>query len=540
LTDTEQASQPFFSPDSRSLGFVAQGKLRKVSLDDGAVTTLTAAENVLGASWGPNEQIVFSARDKLFTIPTAGGAPRALTDLNTEARELAQGWPLVLSDGKTVVYASFDSGGITHARLGVASLESGRTRILPISGSSPIGVIGGYLVYGRESNSDIMAIPFDTLELRPTGAPVRVESPVIVDGSGARAGLSQTGSLVYQRSARYSQLVVADPGGGERTLLDELKIYRRPRMSPDGRRIVFSVESCGPCSDQSRSEQVWLYDVATGAVRQLTTGGQLNTNAEWTPDSKRVIYSSDRSGRRSIWSHLVDGGQPPELLLDIPGFINLGGPLTPDGHAHVYTVTPDTRIVGSRDNWYRQRKQVIWYRRLDGDTVPKALTSDDESQAAAPAISPDGQWLAYTSNNSGVTQVYVRRFNAPGDRYQVSTDGGLVPAWSRDGRRLFYTHDRRLLAAALSMSPQFAVTDRQVLFQLDGFEPLFVRDYDVALDDKHFLLLRIKGRWPDGQTVLVPNLLETIRKVEGRTDGTQRPTFAPNSLKFQNTFGNSD
>ena len=505
LAGTEQASQPFFSPDNRSLGFVTKGQLKKVSLDGGAVATLTAAESVYGTSWGRNDQIVFSSKNRLFSVPAAGGTPGAIADFNIYAREVAQRWPLLLSDGKTVLYTSVDSAGVSNARIGVASIDSGSTKVLPVRGFSPLGVGNGYLVYGSETNS-IMAVPFDTLRMVPIGSPFVAEVGALVDGSGAmKAGLSRTGSLVYQRSARYSQVVLTDTAGRERILLDQWKIYRRPRLSPDGGRLLFSTQSCEGCSGRSLTEHVWLYEFSTGKVTQLTTKGTFNSGAEWMPDGKRITYQSDQAdpgGKRSLWSQGVDVDAHAEPMIQAPGFTNMGAEPTPDGRAVVYAITTDLQISG-------ETKSSIWYRRLDGDTTPKALTGD-KFQSVAATVSPDGQWLAYTSDESGVRQVYVQSFPEPSERHQVSTDGGAVPRWSRDGRRVFYTNNHRLLAATLTTAPPFAVTDRVVLFQLEGYEPGIHRDFEVALDDKHFFLLRGQGAWPDGKTVFVPNWMEKV------------------------------
>jgi serine/threonine-protein kinase len=242
LPGTEDAERPLFSPDGKWLAFLTKGRFRKVPVAGGTVIPLPDVSEVNGASWGPNDLIVISVDGRLSVVLPNGGALRALSRPDSAAGETGHRWPRLLADGKTLLYTSWRTG-LDNARIGVASLESGKTTPLGISGTFPLGVAEGQLIYSSV-NGSLMAVPFDVRGQRVTGTPKVVVDHLVVGSDGAaKAELSASGSLVYQTGKSTMRIVLADGRGGTRPLIAEPGMYEFPRFSPDGKRVAFTVSS---------------------------------------------------------------------------------------------------------------------------------------------------------------------------------------------------------------------------------------------------------------------------------------------------------
>ncbi|HVT38682.1 MAG TPA: hypothetical protein VHE78_06550, partial [Gemmatimonadaceae bacterium] len=486
IPGTVGAVMPFFSTDSKWLGFWLNGSLRKVPLEGGAVVPLADVGGIFGASWAPNNMIIVSTGSGLATIPAAGGALGRLTTPDSARGEEDQRWPLALADGKTVLYTSWGHGGLNAAKIGVASLETGRSTILELPGTFPLGVVDGLLVYASASGA-LMAVSFDAGRSRVLGDPAPVVTDVLVGLLGpAKAGMSRNGSLVYQIGARGSQLVLADGRGVTRPLSTERERYSFPRFSPDGKQIAVAIRS-------SAGSDVWIYDPAQGTTARLTTDSN-SCCPEWTPDGKRVLFvsHSNREERAALWWRPADRSGPAAPLLKLDGADLFTGLLSPDGQTLVYETT--TYEIG--------------YRRLTGDTASKRI-APASAIAATPSLSPDGRWLAYVSNESGTGQVVVQPFPGPGAHVQVSTDGGIEPVWARGGHRLFYRHNRQIIAAKIKAVPTFAVTGRAVVFEGPPFAGSNMHThYDVSPRGTEFLFVKMVG---DVQTIIVHDWRDELR-----------------------------
>jgi len=486
LSGTEGAQQPFFSPDGRSIGFVAGQQLKKIAVAGGTAVPLAEVPGGMnGASWGPNDVIVISTRGKLAVVPAGGGAIRPLGGRDSTS----QYWPSVLPGGKHVVYTLW-RGTTTSAKLAIASIADGSTRALDVAGFFPLGVLDGQLIYGSTGGS-LMAVPFDAGRLRATGPPTLAVDRVVVGGSGAtKAALSRSGSLVYVRGSSTRQLVLVDPTGPTRTLLAEPRAYNSPRFSPDGRRVAVDVAT-------GTSTDVWSFDIASGTLMRLTTEGTVNERPEWAPDGKRVLFRSDRAGQRtSLWWQPADGSGRAELLLAQPDRDLWEGVLAPDGRTLVYR----TGTTGTAD---------VWYRGLGGDTTSKPVAATPATEFAA-RLSPDGRWVAYVSDESGARQIYVRPFPGPGGVVQASVDGGESPIWSRDGRRLFYHRGQQFLSATITTTNPPAVTAREMLFEGDFVLATGHASYDVSPDGKQFLLVKPTGG--ESQVIVVHDWKSELRR----------------------------
>ena len=493
---TDGASQPIFSPDGRWLAFWAAGRLQMVALSGGAPQVIMEIPEQAGVAWPSPDQIVVERIGRLLAVSPTTHAVRQLSTPDTTQHETAQMYPVTVGDGAHLLYSSWGHGGAEGIKIGLMSLATGRSRVLDVTAVSALGMLDGSLI-AVTSNNNIIAVPVDFARGRVTGAPLPVASGVAVTAASVgKAALSPAGTLTYVSGAHESEMVLVDSAGRRQPLLAERRAYGFPRYSPDGRRIAFTIASGG-------SSDVWIHDIAAATTTRLTSGGSVNERPEWTPDGKRVLFRTDRANLSSIWWQPVDGSGAATPLVMSKSAPTYEAVITPDGAAVVYQT--DT---SSSD---------LEYRRLAGDTTRKPVVATRAYEEAL-RLSPDGRWIAYSTDESGAYEVVVQPFPGPGPRTQVSTNGGVEPVWSRDGRRLFYRTGRRVVAASLTTVPQLAVASRAELFD-DVFLPATSphANYDVSPDGSHLLFLA----GVDDQRLMVAynwavELRNRVRTVSGR------------------------
>ena len=468
IPGTDGAQGPFFSPDTKWLGFWAGGRLFKVSLGGGAPVPITEIAVAFGAAWVSSDVIVVSRNNALYTVSAGGGPLQLLTRPDTVNGEAAQVFPESVWDGESIIYTSLAparAGGGT--RVGIVSVPTGKATILPINGYR-IGVVDDHLIYS-DAASGLFAVPVDIKRRRITGASKAIANDILVYALGPNISMSQTGTLVYESVAPSTDMVLVDLQGGSRPALHDTRSFAFPRYSPDGKRVAVSVGASG-------GSDVWVYELANGTGMRLTTDGLRNERPEWTPDGAAVIYRSTRDNRAALWRNEVDFSARPVAVLTNPRLAFYEGVITADGKWLVFQQDTITSDIG--------------YRAVTGDTTLRLITHTPESNETMARVSPDGRWVAYVSDESGSDQVVVQPF-PNGGRTQVSASGGTEPVWSRDGRTLFYRDGRSIMAASFTTAPGFAVTSRRALF-----DDRYVRatsphaNYDVSRDGKEFLLLR--------------------------------------------------
>jgi serine/threonine-protein kinase len=489
IPGTEGAALPFLSPDGKWVAFFSGGQLKKVPIDGGPAVVIAAVTQSNGASWGPDNVIVLGAYggvEGLSRVAASGGTPSPFTRPDSAGGEFSQRFPQVLADGKTVLYTSWGSGGLQTARIGVASLETGESTILDLLGSSPFGVYEGHLLYARADGA-LMAAPFDLGRRTVTGSSVAVLDGLAIGGSGvAKAALSESGTLAYLTGSATSRLVLVGQNGGVRPVLSEPRAYESPRFAPDGKRIAVTV--------RSRPPDIWVYDIAAGTLARLTSEAA-NFRPEWTPDGKRIVFLSNRSGEVGTWWRPADGTAPPQKVFESRDEA-LEVEVAPDSGVLVYRLNQSGGSYG------------VFFRSLADVSTPRPFVSTASYHELMPSLSPDGRWLAHVSDETGAAEVYVRPFPGPGPRYPVSAGGGSEPHWAPDGRRLFYRHGRQLLAARVTTVPSFSVTGRDVLFEGNYSTSTSHQNYDVAPDGQGFLMLQPDA---DVEVVVVLNWLTELR-----------------------------
>jgi serine/threonine-protein kinase len=492
VVGSDEAYGPFFSADGKWIGFRTGTELKKVPISGGTPVSLgETGDRFFGAASMPNGDIIMSADTSLLLIPSSGGVPRSVSKLDSSRDEVAQRWPLALSDGEHVLFGSYPVAGTVRARIGVVSIKTGKSRLLDIVGTCPVALIDGLLIYSSAAGA-LLAVPFDERTLRSSGSPVAVVDQVVVGPATgpAKAAASRSGSLIYLSGSSASTIVVADTQGTLRPLITNGSNFSYPRFSPDGKRIALSQVS-------STGSSIWIYTIASGTLQRLTAEGTINDRPEWSPDGRSVVFRSNRSSRdnkASIWRQPADGSGAAELLFRVPGSAVNEAVISPDGRTLVARVTDPLS-----SNSFQARG-------LTGDTGTRVLSGFSGLGAR---ISPDGDWLAYASRLSGLSQVYVTPLEGPPAQYQVSTYGGITPVWSPDGKSLLYgTTTRQIVAATLTFTPAFGITSRRTLF--DGnfnFDDSHA-SFDISPDGRNFLIPRSNSA--DARLILVHDWREEL------------------------------
>lgn len=485
IPGTEGGDSPFFSPDGRWIGFWADGQIRKVAVAGGPVVAICEAMPLFGVHWGADDRIVFAQRvGGLWQVAARGGPPSGLTSLGEH--ELSHRLPHVLPGGDAVLFTvrRFFSQW-QDSTIEVYVRSTGERRRLIDSGADARYVPSGHVVFARAGA--LFAAPFDLRRLVVTGDPVGVLEDVmqaisagtpVIDTGAAQFSLDSAGTLVYVPGGIHptaaDALMWVDTSGRTEPLDAPPRRYTAPRLSPDGRRIAVSIASA------SLGFDIWTYDLDRGTLAPLTFTGS-SIFPVWTPDGSRVTFSSIVEGRRDIFWVAADGSTRPERLI------------SSDHEQDPADWSPDGRTLVFVER-HPETKGDIRALSLDTNSdTPILASAFDEIE---PALSPDGRWLAYASDESGRHEVYVRPFPGPGPRYAVSTDGGREPAWSRDGGTLYYTGTvvapgEPLLAASITPGATFSAGRSRRLFDVWPYLTANrIRGYDTSADGR---LLMVKG-----------------------------------------------
>jgi Tol biopolymer transport system component len=478
LAGTEGATGPFFSPDGEWIGFYADGKLKKISVDGGTSISLCDAPEGNGATWLPDNTIVFNAdwREGLRRVPAAGGTSTVLTRPDLSRGETFHWWPDVLPDGRAVLFTNQRGPGSEGASIAVLSLESGKWETIIEKGTNPHYLRTGHILY--LSGSALFGASFDAQKLKMTGPPSPVLQGALVDPdfSTAQAAVSREGSIAYvpgMVTRLQNTLTRVDRMGHEQPLTDLHRGFEDLTISPDGRFLATTI--------MGDVWNVWLYDLERGVLSRLTFEGD-NRDPIWTADSKRVIYVSFRNGHFGIFWKPISGGQPEEELVATD---SLPWPTScsRDGHWLTYDVGPPAPATG------------VYLLSLIGER--KATLMIVEPFAEAAMISPDGKWAAYESRESGRSEIYVRQFPSGATKWQISTEGGIRPKWSANGRELFFRTrgirgESTLMDVAIQTEPSLVASKPRPLFPFRYAQA--GHDYALLPDNQHFICIKESER----------------------------------------------
>jgi len=478
LPGTEGAALPFWSPDSRWIGFFARGKLRKIEANGGPVFTLADAPDPRGGTWNEKGVILYgpAAATTLFRVSASGGKSTPATRLDSHRQENTHRFPHFLPDGRHFLYLSRRSGAGAGSEpmIQVGSLDSPEVRPLVETASNAV-VASGYLLY--VSQGALVARRFDPDKLRLQGDPITVAEDLRMDErfSYGVFSASRNGALVYQTGKKQPQsnMTWMDRTGKVLGTLGgpaQYYIGGCPQISHDENRVSVAIVNL-----ENGLSDIYLANSKGGARSRLTFGPGDSFVATWSPDGNRLVYAAGLGGKKyEIRSKPASGVRSEETLVTTSTF-SFPSSISPDGRSLLYDM--DERGPTGRD---------IYLVALSGDRTPKRLIATQADEESG-NFAPNGRFLAYVSDESGRDEVYVAAFPQPGGKWQVSPGGGIEPRWRADGKEIyFFDLDNRLFAAPVSMEgPDFRSGTPQPLFQTRSMGRI---RYDVTRDGQRFLV----------------------------------------------------
>ena len=468
LQGTEGAISPFFSPDGQWVGFFADGKLKKISLEGGRPLTICETNYfVPSATWGPDDTIIFESRSpSLSRVSASGGTPEIITTPDRKKGETWHFFPEMLPDGKEVLFTISRGVNIKDRNIALLNLETGEQRTVLKGGFNGRYAATGHIVFERFGT--LMAAPFDLHQHKVTGSPIPIHEGI----QRYNWSFSGNGSLVYVprgESMAKSSLVWVNRQGEAKPLTEERRSYRYPRISPNGTQVAVGIIY--------ENTDIWVYNVESSTSNRLTFGGY-NNHPIWTPDGNRLAFSSNRTGPFNLYLQPADGSEEAKQLL-AGEYMQKPNSLSPDGKVLAfYEMNPTTQ-------------EDIWVFLIqDSSASPFLVTPANEH---APMFSPDGKWLIYMSDESGRHEVYVQPYPSTGAKYQVSTEGGTEPVWSPDGRELFYRSGDKMMAVAVETEPTFRRQGiPQELFEYRSPMNTTAPMYDIHPDGDRFLMVQLE------------------------------------------------
>jgi Tol biopolymer transport system component len=490
LAGTDDASLPFWSPDGKSIGFFAKGKLNRIDANGGPVLALADASVASGASWSSAGVIVFAPTSTgvLRKVSAGGGA---VSDAGKFSRgETTQRWPWFLPDGKHFLFAA-GVNAISRKAIRLGSLDSPESTKLLDADSYAI-YSAGYLLFLR--GDTLMAQPFDPSNLRLSGEALPGVEHVQNSQNSSLAAFSASvsGLLAYAGGGAEFELGWFDRKGNRVGSLGEAAQFNQLNLSPDRSSLAVNITT-------GSNMDIWLYDVARGLRTPFTFDPATELRAVWSPDERTVVFASDRKGHLDLYRKSADGSGAEEPLY-IDNQEKRPTSISPDGKFLLYHTNGDPKT--GADLWILPDPLGP-----PGTAKPYPLLQSQSNERNA-QFSPDGHWIAYSSNETGRDEIYVVPFPGPGGKRQISPAGGTLPRWRADGKEIFYIAlDQKLMAA------EFTVKDGKI--QNGEVRPLFGPlltgngyQYDVSTDGQRVLavmprqnaseLLTIVQNWPAG------------------------------------------
>jgi serine/threonine-protein kinase len=511
IPGTENGDGPFFSPDGRWIAYFdgQEGQLKKVTVAGGMPIRICDVPGSRGGTWSTRDEIVFP-RDYdsgLSRVSANGGTPEILTETDREAGIKTHRHPHFLPNGRAVLFmvAHKDTATYSDSRIEALDLGSGKRTILVEGGMSPRYTESGHLVFARQGT--LMAVSLDPDTLKVRGQPKQVFDGVVTHESQgfAEFAIAANGTLLYAPGGpeTFSERVVQADRLGR---LEPLSLPEQPygtsyAFSPDGRTLAITVSGA--------NFNIWLWDLERSVFSRLTRGGGNSQVPTWTPDGKALVFKTDRraSGASDFYWVPADSSQPSRPIYESQRTA-WPGSWTPDGQQLVYYEhDPETDY----DIWALPIGENL----KPGEPRPVVVSPAKETYAAT---SPDGRWLAYASDESGMLEIYIQSFPGPGPRKQVSSGGGTWPKWGPRGEEIFYVEpvSRQLMAASVRSEPELTIGAPEALFPFEATSNAFA----VTPDGEHFVFTqRGSQAQPITQLRIVFNWLDELDRILTDTGG---------------------
>ena len=501
LAGTEGATFPFWSSDSRSLAFFANGKLNRIDATGGPLLALCDAVSGRGGSWGADGTLLFAlVSGPILRVPASGGTPQPVTKLTGALNQFSHRWPQFLPDGRHFLFLgqATSSGDST---IYVGSLDGVDPKLLLRNESNAVYAPPGYLLFLRQET--LLAQPFDTNKLQLTGEAAPLAGHGGVDSNMAKANfsVSENGILVYANGTMSeARLLWFDRSGKQLAETAGVDLYGFPRISPDGRKLAVSKLSA------ASSSGIWIFDLNRNTSSRLTFFAGKDAMPVWSPDGKFIAFASSQGANRHIYQQAADGT----------------GTATPLVNAQSDEILPSWSSDGRYLIFQSHSNQgnspwEIWAAQLFGDRKIFPLAQSPHFLQGDAAFSPDGKWFAHDTDETGRLEVYLAPFLHGGGKWQLSTSGGGCARWRADGRELFYMSlDNKLMSVEISEQGSSVVIGKvQPLFQANPVPRAPECMYDVTPDGQKFVVVTLAlepGSQPETLVVNWPALLKKQRQ----------------------------
>ena len=475
LSGTDYASGPFWSPDGRSIGFFSGNKLKRIDISGGPPQTICDVGSIgASATWNAFGVIIFTpdTGSSLYRVPANGGVATQITTLDESKQEVAHKYPEFLPDGNHFLYLA-QSSQIENNSIYVGALDSKEKQQILKTKAQAAYMPPGYILFMRDRT--LMAQPFDATKLQLTGEPVFVAEQVGFNTvlGFANFSVSDNGVVTYMNASNTGgQPTLFDRAGKPLSTIGQPGEYFNISLSPDEKRLAVAISSA-----QSGARDVWLIDIARGTPTQFTFDPAEDFIPVWSPDGSRIVFVSDREGNGNLYQKSASGAGNEELLLKT-NERKWAGDWSRDGRFLIYTALgPNTHD--------------LWILPMTGDKKPfpflQSTSSEDHGR-----FSPDGHFIAYSSDESGRYEVYVQTFPVSGGKWLISRDGGAQPHWRADGKEIFFiAPDRKMMAADVKLEGlTFEGSVPKALFQTQLISyPNPRNSYEVSADGQRFVII---------------------------------------------------
>ena len=495
LEGTEGARAPFYSPDGRWVGFTAgDNRVKKVSLNGGQAVAL-AEGRWGGGSWGGDGSIIYTPDylDGLLRVAAAGGTAEKLTQPDPAVGELNHSWPDHIPGTSAVVFTSFRLP-LSESRIELLDLATGERRLLVENGVFGKYVDSGHLLFVRERV--VLAAPFDSQKLELTGSPVPVlEDAYVAPYEGnSQFSVSDTGTLIHVPASLLEpprEVVWVDRQGREDILLEADRRYGAPILSPDGKSIALTVDDGNP--------DVWVYQLDRQVLNRLTFSPRSEHTPTWYPDGRKIAFVLDAPPFH-VYAVPADGSGEPMPILESPI----------DSYAEAISADGRWMVVRQLSS---DEDLNLGLLEIDGgqEVRPLRTTRFEEKFAT---LSPDERFVAYESDESGRSEIYIQSFPDPGVRTQVTRDGGEAPVWAGNSD-LFYWQGDRLFSVAVRTTPVLTIGEPEALFTATRYTTTTSREYDVSADGRHILVVKVPEASKPREVQIVLNWFVELERLAG-------------------------